>query len=106
MSMHFVTSLDGYLNCFLLPQRRILLCFSTSYGFRAPAVLNRVNEANGHRMRNGSGRGKEFQGALRSSACFIIPPRSKERGVRDQMDEAKKVDFRSLLYEEQRKGNQ
>ncbi|KAH7818048.1 uncharacterized protein MONOS_5076 [Monocercomonoides exilis] len=72
-SMHSAASLNVHLNCFPLPQRRIPLCFSTSYGFRALAVLNRVNDVNGHRMRNGGGRGKELQGALRSSARFMTP---------------------------------
>ncbi|KAH7817642.1 uncharacterized protein MONOS_17529 [Monocercomonoides exilis] len=103
--MHSAASLNVHLNCFPLPQRRIPLCFSTSYGFRAPAVLNRVNEANGHRMRNGGGRGKELQGTLRSSARFMTPPRSEEKALHVQMEETKKEIFKSKLSEEQRKGN-
>ncbi|KAH7823409.1 uncharacterized protein MONOS_17602 [Monocercomonoides exilis] len=102
--MHSADSLNVHLNCFPLPQRRIPLCFSTSYGFRAPAVLNSVNEANGHRMRNGSGRGKELQGTLRSSARFMTPPRSKERGVRDQMKEAKRAEYNGKMNAVQNKG--
>ncbi|KAH7830551.1 uncharacterized protein MONOS_1514 [Monocercomonoides exilis] len=105
-SMHSVASLNVHLNCFLIPQRRIPLCFSTWYGFRAPAVLNKVNEVNGHITRNGGGRGKELTGTLRSSARFMIPPRSEEREVQVQMDEARKADFRSKLSAEQRKGRQ
>ncbi|KAH7828444.1 uncharacterized protein MONOS_17178 [Monocercomonoides exilis] len=33
-------------------------------------------------------------------------PRSKERGIRVQVEEAKKVDFRSKLIEEQKKWRQ
>ncbi|KAH7825588.1 uncharacterized protein MONOS_16562 [Monocercomonoides exilis] len=105
-SMHSVASLNMDLNCFPLPQKRIPLCFSTSYGFRAPAVLNRVNEANGHRTRNGGGRGKEIQGTLRSSARLMIPPRSEEREVQVQMEEAKKAEFIRKMSAEQRKGRQ
>ncbi|KAH7817424.1 uncharacterized protein MONOS_6893p2 [Monocercomonoides exilis] len=104
--MHSAASLNVHLNCFPIPQRRIPLCFSTSNGFRAPSVLIGVNEANGHRMRNGSGRGKELQGTLRSSARFMTPPRSEEREVQVQMKEAKKADFRSKLSAEQRIGRQ
>ncbi|KAH7825963.1 uncharacterized protein MONOS_9404 [Monocercomonoides exilis] len=78
--MPSVGLLDVHLNCFPLLQQHIPLSFSTSYGFHTPAVLNRVNEANRHRMRNGGGRGKELQGTLRSSACFMTPPRSEEKG--------------------------
>ncbi|KAH7821274.1 uncharacterized protein MONOS_8982 [Monocercomonoides exilis] len=81
----------------------ILPCFCTLDDFRSPAVLDGVN---GHRMRNGSGRGKELFGTLRSSTCFITPPRSEERGVRVQMEEAEKGDFRSKLSAEERKGRQ
>ncbi|KAH7828730.1 uncharacterized protein MONOS_15580 [Monocercomonoides exilis] len=104
--MHSAASLNVHLNCFPLPQRRIPLRFSTSYGFRAPAVQNRVNEANWHLTRNGSGRGKELQGTLRSSSRETIPPRSEENEVHVQMEEAKKVDFRSKLSSEQKKGKQ
>ncbi|KAH7818973.1 uncharacterized protein MONOS_4400 [Monocercomonoides exilis] len=38
--MHSSASLNVHLNCFPLPQRRTPLCFSTSCGFFAPAVLN------------------------------------------------------------------
>ncbi|KAH7814680.1 uncharacterized protein MONOS_18488 [Monocercomonoides exilis] len=95
--MHSAASLNVHLNCFPLPQRRIPLCFSTSYGFRAPAVLNRVNEANGHRMRNGGGRGKELQGTLRSSARFMTPPRSEEKALHVQMEETKKRDIQKQV---------
>ncbi|KAH7829171.1 uncharacterized protein MONOS_15314 [Monocercomonoides exilis] len=61
---------------------------------------------NGHRMRNCSGRWKELQGTLRSSARFMTPPRSEEREVQVQMEEAKKADFRSKLGFEQRIGRQ
>ncbi|KAH7815303.1 uncharacterized protein MONOS_14597 [Monocercomonoides exilis] len=81
-------------------------CSSTSFNFRALSVLKGVNEVNGHRMRSGSGRGKELQGTLRSSARFMTPPRSEERGVQVQMKEAKKVHFRSKLSAEQKKGRQ
>ncbi|KAH7823157.1 uncharacterized protein MONOS_4771 [Monocercomonoides exilis] len=36
---------------------------------------------------------------------LYITPRSEEKGVQAQMDEAKKVNFRSKLSAEQRKGN-
>ncbi|KAH7825537.1 uncharacterized protein MONOS_12253 [Monocercomonoides exilis] len=104
--MHSAASLNLHLNSFPFLQQYIPLCFSTSYKFHVPAVLNRVNEANGHRMGNSSGRGKELQGTLRSSARFMTPPRSEEREVQVQMEEAKKVDFRSKLSAEQRKGRQ
>ncbi|KAH7829098.1 uncharacterized protein MONOS_9481 [Monocercomonoides exilis] len=105
-TMHSAASLNVHLNCFPLLQWRIPLCFRFSYSFSAPAVLNSVNEVNGHRMRNGGGRGKELQGTLYSSARFMILPRSEEREVQVQMEEAKKADFRSKLSSEQRKGRQ
>ncbi|KAH7822730.1 uncharacterized protein MONOS_7802 [Monocercomonoides exilis] len=55
---------------------------------------------------NGSWREKELQGTLRSSARFMTPPRSEEREVQVQMEEAKKADFRCKLSAEQRKGRQ
>ncbi|KAH7823261.1 uncharacterized protein MONOS_814 [Monocercomonoides exilis] len=93
-------------NCFPLLQWCISLCFRSSYSFSAPAVLNRVNEANGHRMRNGSGRGKELQGTLHSSARFMTPPRSEERGAHVLIEEAKKADFIRKASVEQSKGRQ
>ncbi|KAH7821549.1 uncharacterized protein MONOS_4459 [Monocercomonoides exilis] len=105
-SMHSVASLNVHLNCFLIPQRRIPLFFSTSFNFLALSELNGLSEKNGHRMRNGRGRGKELQGALCSSARFMTQQRSEEREVQVQMEEAKKVDFRSKLSAEQRKGRQ
>ncbi|KAH7814815.1 uncharacterized protein MONOS_11377 [Monocercomonoides exilis] len=57
-------------------------------------------------MRNGRGRGKELQGTLRSSARFMIPPRSEEREVQVQMEEAKKAEFIRKMSAEQRKGRQ
>ncbi|KAH7822909.1 uncharacterized protein MONOS_14149 [Monocercomonoides exilis] len=82
---------------------------SSSYSFSALAVLNvlkGVNEANVHRMRNGSGRGKVLLGSLRSSARFMTPPRSEERGVQIQMEEAKNAERRCKLSAEQSKGRQ
>ncbi|KAH7825466.1 uncharacterized protein MONOS_2393 [Monocercomonoides exilis] len=104
--MPSVGLLNVHLDFFPLPQQSIPLYFSTSYGFRAPAVLNRVDEANGHRMRNGGGRGKELQGTLRSSARFMTPPRSEEREVQVQMEEAKKAENSDKLSFEQSKGRQ
>ncbi|KAH7829162.1 uncharacterized protein MONOS_11158 [Monocercomonoides exilis] len=104
LSMHTAASLNVHLDFLLLPRQNIPPCFRSLFGFRAPAVLNGVNEVNGHRMRNGGGRGKELQGTLRSSARFMTPPRSEERGVQIQMEEAKKADFRSKLSFEQRIG--
>ncbi|KAH7819434.1 uncharacterized protein MONOS_17946 [Monocercomonoides exilis] len=57
-------------------------------------------------LRNGSGRGKELQGTLRLSARLMTSPRSEEREAHVQMEEAKKVDFRSKLGAEQRKVRQ
>ncbi|KAH7820793.1 uncharacterized protein MONOS_15757 [Monocercomonoides exilis] len=81
----------------------ILQYFGASNRFGAQAALNGLN---GHRMRNGRGGGKELQDTLRSSSFFMTPPKGEERGVRVQMEEAKKADFRSKLSEEQRKGRQ
>ncbi|KAH7814750.1 uncharacterized protein MONOS_16678c1 [Monocercomonoides exilis] len=104
--MHSVASLNVHLNCFLIPQRRIPLFFSTSFKFLALSELNGLSEKNGHRMRNGRGRGKELQGTLRSSTRFITPLRSEERGVQVQMEEAKNAERKSKLSAEQKKGRQ
>ncbi|KAH7821020.1 uncharacterized protein MONOS_14676c1 [Monocercomonoides exilis] len=52
------------------------------------------------------GNAQELTGTLRSSARFMIPPRSEEREVQVQMEEAKKADFRSKLSIDKRKGKQ
>ncbi|KAH7823530.1 uncharacterized protein MONOS_17565 [Monocercomonoides exilis] len=88
--------------CLYLLQRNVPLCFSTSYSFCAQAALNGLN---GHRMRNGGGRGKDLPAISHSSSHFAAPLRSEERGVRVQMEEAKKEIYKSKLSEEQRKGN-
>ncbi|KAH7825721.1 uncharacterized protein MONOS_9131 [Monocercomonoides exilis] len=49
------------------------------------------------------GRGCQLR---RANSFFVAPPRSEEREVQVQMEEAKKVDFRSKLGAEQRKGRQ
>ncbi|KAH7831777.1 uncharacterized protein MONOS_1929 [Monocercomonoides exilis] len=92
-------------NSFPLLQWCISLCFITSNSFRDPAVTNGVNEVNGHGRRNDYGI-KELTGTLRSSARFMTPPRSNERGAHVQKGEAKNVDFRSKLSAEQKEGNQ
>ncbi|KAH7824012.1 uncharacterized protein MONOS_14043 [Monocercomonoides exilis] len=79
LSIPSVGLLSFHLNCYPLPQRCIPLCFSTSYSFRAKAVLNGVNEVNGHRRRNGSGKRKELSGTLLPSSRIMAPPRSEGR---------------------------
>ncbi|KAH7816586.1 uncharacterized protein MONOS_5871 [Monocercomonoides exilis] len=101
--MHSVELLNKHLNCFSLPQQRILLCLRSSFFFSTQSILNEGSE---NEKRNGSGKGKELSGILCSSARFIKPPRSEERGAHVLIEEAKKVDFRSKLRTEQRIGRQ
>ncbi|KAH7815813.1 uncharacterized protein MONOS_15243 [Monocercomonoides exilis] len=75
--------------------------FGASNRFGAQAALNGLN---GHRMRNGGGRGKELRGTLHSSARFMTSTRSEEKALHVKMEEAKKADFGSKLSAEQRKG--
>ncbi|KAH7815064.1 uncharacterized protein MONOS_13821 [Monocercomonoides exilis] len=50
--------------------------------------------------------GRNFWGTSHSFTRFLTPPRSEERGVQVQMEEAKKENFRSNLSAEQSKCGQ